>query len=93
MELKIDQLSLSEQASDLFVDKVIEKIKPSLELVAKQLKQREWLNLQEACEYIGVSRSTLTTHFIERGLPVSKIQQVKRISKKDIDDFLNKNKI
>lgn len=93
LELKIDQLELSESASDLFVQKVVFEIKPVLENVAKQLKQKEWLSLGEACEYIGVSRSTLNTHFIERGLQVSKIQQVKRISKKDIDDFLNNNKI
>ncbi|MGX7058373.1 Rha family transcriptional regulator [Vagococcus humatus] len=30
---------------------------------------------------------------VGRGLPVSKIQQVKRISKTDIDNFLNENKI
>lgn len=93
MELKIDQLELSEQASDLFIQKVVGEIKPALEVVAKELKQKEWLSLGEACEYIGVSRSTLTSHFIAKGLPVSKIQQVKRISKTDIDNFLNENKI
>lgn len=92
MELKIDQLKLTEQASDLFIKKVIGEIKPALEIAAKELKQREWLSLAEACEYIGVSRGTLASHFIAKGLPVSKIQQVKRISKKDIDIFLNENK-
>lgn len=92
MELKIDQLELSEQASDLFIQKVIGEIRPALEVVAKELKQKEWLSLGEACEYIGISRNTLTSHFLERGLPVSKIQQVKRISKTDIDIFLNENK-
>ena len=93
MELKIDQLELSEQASDLFIQKVVGEIKPALEVVAKELKQKEWLSLGEACEYIGVSRSTFTSHFIGKGLPVSKIQQVKRVSKTDIDIFLNENKI
>lgn len=93
MELKIGQLELSEQASDLFIQKVVSEIKPALEVVAKELKQKEWLSLEESCSYIGISRSTLRTHFIERGLPVVKIQQVKRISKTDIDNFLNENKI
>lgn len=93
MELKIDQLELSEQASDLFVKKVVDEIKPALEIVAKELKQKEWLSIGEAADYASVSRSTFTSHFIKKGLPISKIQQVKRVSKKDIDAFLNENKI
>lgn len=93
MELKIDHIELSQHASNLFVSRVINEIKPSLEAIAKQLIQKEWLSLGEAAEYIGVSRSTLATHFVNKGLAVSKIQQVKRISKKDIDEFLNENRI
>lgn len=93
MELKIDQIVLSEEASNNIVDGVSEKIEPTLKLMMDNMKQKEWMSLGEACDYIGISRSTLTTHFIEKGLPVCKIQQVKRISKKDIDDFLNENKI
>ena len=93
MELKIDQLELSEKASDLFVKQVINEIKPALEIIAKELMHKEWMSIGEASEYASVSRSTFTSHFIGRGLPVSKIQQVKRISKTDLDNFLNENKI
>lgn len=93
MELKIDQLELSEEASNLFIKKVVGEIRPALEVVAKELKQKEWMSIGEASEYVGVSRSTFTSHFINRGLLVSKIQQVKRISKTDLDNFLNENKI
>lgn len=93
MELKIDQIILSKEASSNIVDGVTEKIEPTLKFMIDKMKQKEWMSIGEACDYVNVSRSTFTSHFIGRGLPVSKIQQVKRVSKTDIDNFLNENKI
>ena len=55
MELKIDQLELSEQASDLFIQKVVGEIKPALEVVAKELKQKESIKNYKLCYlcYLG----------------------------------------
>lgn len=47
----------------------------------------EWMSLKEAAKYAGVSYNTLIK-FREKGLKVSEIDGVKRVSRKEIDLFL-----
>lgn len=47
----------------------------------------EWMSLKEAAEYVGVSYNTLCK-FREMGLKVSEVNGVKRVSRKEIDHFL-----
>ena len=51
---------------------------------------KEWMNIKEACDYIGVSYNTFTK-YRELGLKVSEIDGIKRVSKAEIDNFLNKH--
>ncbi|MDN4493098.1 helix-turn-helix domain-containing protein [Ureibacillus aquaedulcis] len=51
---------------------------------------KQWLSLQEASEYIGVSYNTLMKLRLH-GLKIAEINGVKRISKNEIDNFLNEN--
>lgn len=47
----------------------------------------EWLSLKEAAKYAGVSYNTFQT-FRQMGLKVCEIGNVKRVSRKEIDKFL-----
>lgn len=49
--------------------------------------EKEWMNLKEGAAYAGVSYNTFIK-FRERGLKVCEVEGVKRVSKKNIDDFL-----
>ena len=46
------------------------------------------MNIKEACEYIGVSFNTFMK-YLEIGLKVCEIEGIKRVSKEEIDIFLN----
>ena len=53
--------------------------------------ENEWMNKKEAAKYVGVANGTLT-RFIEDGLKVVRINGVMRISKTDIDNYLESKK-
>lgn len=61
--------------------------------VIKQIQgkiiQKEWLTLSEAAKYAGVSHNTFVK-FREMGLKVSQVDGIKRVSRKEIDAFLEK---
>ncbi len=48
---------------------------------------KEWFSLSEAAKYAGVSHNTLVK-FRQLGLKVCEIDGIKRVSKKEIDRFL-----
>ncbi|ACA38108.1 MULTISPECIES: helix-turn-helix domain-containing protein [Lysinibacillus] len=48
---------------------------------------KEWLSLSEAAKYIGVSYNTFIK-FRHMGLKVCEIDGIKRVSRKEIDSFL-----
>jgi hypothetical protein len=49
---------------------------------------KEWMSIKEAYEYIGVSNNTFMK-YREMGLKVCEIEGIKRVSKEEIDNFLN----
>jgi hypothetical protein len=69
---------------------VLSATKEAVELSQKQLAAKDWFSISEACEYIGISFNTFSK-FRLMGLPVAEIDKVKRVSKKQIDLFLQKN--
>lgn len=91
MNLQIDSIALADEATDLFIEKVLSKLEPTLEKMIEENKKSDLVSLGEGCEYIGVSRSTFTSHFIQKGLPVYKVRKVKRVSKREIDEFVKKH--
>ncbi|MEK5216721.1 DNA-binding protein [Psychrobacillus sp. FSL H8-0487] len=60
------------------------------ELKQNQHSTKEWMNLKEGSIYAGVAVNTFNK-FILRGLRISVIGAVKRVSKTEIDNFLNKH--
>lgn len=51
---------------------------------------KEWMTLAEGAKYAGVSPNTLMK-FREMGLKICQVDGVKRVSRKEIDHFLEKN--
>lgn len=61
------------------------------EKIEKKLAMnKEWVNLRDGAAYAGVSYNTFIK-FRLMGLKVAEIDGVKRVSKTEIDNFLNKN--
>ena len=50
----------------------------------------EWMNLKTASKYLGVSENTLYKFRVHR-LKILEIDNVKRVSKSDLDRFIKKN--
>lgn len=62
----------------------------TLDQVIKEYRSKtsEWMSLKEGAKYVGVSYNTFIK-FRVMGLKVSEIDGIKRVSKKEIDNFLN----
>ncbi|OFL92929.1 helix-turn-helix domain-containing protein [Enterococcus sp. HMSC072H05] len=48
----------------------------------------EYMDMGLACEYLGVSRNTLTKYIRDYSLPIIVIDGIKRLSKKELDNFM-----
>lgn len=77
-------MNLTNEALDLknMLEVVFKNILKEHKLVTK-----EWFSLKEAAEYIGVSPNTLAK-YREMGLKVFVVEGVSRVSRKEIDRFL-----
>ncbi|MGN4127237.1 DNA-binding protein [Lysinibacillus sphaericus] len=69
---------------------VLDATKEVLEEQQKKLATKEWLSLKEGAAYAGVSYNSFIK-FRELGLKVCEIDGIKRVSKKEIDKFLEKH--
>ncbi|MER2192134.1 MAG: helix-turn-helix domain-containing protein [Solibacillus sp.] len=66
-----------------FTSKIINTIEQKL----SSLQSNEWLSLTEAAKYAGVSYNTFIK-FRVHGLKICEIDGIKRVSRKEIDRFL-----
>lgn len=57
---------------------------------APVFKLNEWMTLSEGAKYAGVSINTFSK-FRLMGLKVVEIEGIKRVSRKEIDNFLEQN--
>ncbi|MFJ7890746.1 helix-turn-helix domain-containing protein [Lysinibacillus xylanilyticus] len=84
---------------DELINKVATQVEQKIEMVIEKrlgtsvlsYNQKLYMNKKEASQYIGVSFNTLQK-FIDKGMPVIEVDGVKLISKRDIDEFLEKKK-
>lgn len=56
----------------------------------RQMASKEWMTIKEATAYVGVSYNTFMK-FRTLGLVICEIEGVKRVSKKEVDSFLQNN--
>lgn len=71
---------------------VKEMLRDVLSDLTKELSIKEWMTLKEGAAYAGVSYNTFMKFRII-GLKICEIEGVRRISKTEIDNFLNENSI
>lgn len=67
-------------------------IKVWTETYQKLLKKQvypDWMNLEMTCDYLGVSRSTLTKFIEDKGMPISIVDGVKRCNRHQVDEWMN----
>lgn len=78
----------------LFEEEIREYVRSTINDMLSNLNvhsnQKEWMSIKEASEYAGVSFNTFKK-FREMGLKVCEIDGVKRVSKTEIDKFLENN--
>ncbi|MBD8036619.1 DNA-binding protein [Solibacillus sp. A46] len=65
---------------------LLEKIK-ELIISSNITVQKEWLSLKEGAAYAGVSYGTFI-RFRIKGLKIVEVEGIKRVSRKEIDTFL-----
>lgn len=69
-------------------DAIVSIIKNEMEKYSPN--QSKWLSLKEAAKYAGVSNNKFV-HFRLMGLKVCEIDGIKRVSKNEIDRFLEEH--
>ncbi|WP_089144679.1 helix-turn-helix domain-containing protein [Ligilactobacillus agilis] len=52
----------------------------------------EYLSFKDACKVLGLNSYNSLRAYIKQGLPVIVVGKSKRISKKDLDEFMAKNR-
>lgn len=73
------------------IEEIIEKaIKRALHSTKPDLPTKEWMTLAEGANYAGVANNTFRK-FRVMGLKVSQVEGVQRVSRQEIDKFLEEN--
>lgn len=87
-ELNHEKVNTLEQQIQLLNEQV-KQLTEQVNII-QSTKSKGWMNFKEACIYIGVSHNTFTK-FRSLGLKTCEVDGIKRVSKKDIDEFFNKH--
>lgn len=88
MELKIDQLELSEKASDQLINQVFIKLDSKIEQIVMKKTKSEWMDLETTANYLSISRGNLSKFIKELDFPVTIIDQTKRCNRKKVDKWM-----
>lgn len=90
--IEADESKINEGDRTMQEIEVKEMLRSVLSDLTKELTTKQWMTLKEGAAYAGVSYNTFMKFRI-RGLKICEIDGVRRISKKEIDNFLNENSI
>ena len=60
------------------------------DMIKKKIDFKDWMSISEASKYVGVSYNTFSK-FRLMGLKICEIDGIKRVSKKEINSFLEKH--
>lgn len=87
MRIELDMpTGLAEQLKHV----VLQATQQALKEQQMKLTAKEWLDLKSGAAYAGVSYNTFIK-FRERGLKIAEIEGVKRVSKYEINRFLDEH--
>lgn len=79
---------MNDQAMIIDIENVVMRaVQKALSAAQNQMMESGWLSLKEGAKYAGVSYNTFVK-FREMGLQVCEIEGIKRVSRKEIDRFL-----
>lgn len=81
------------QLEDRLVKAIIKAVQDKIEVSSQQQpveNTSEWMNLKTAAKYLGVSETTFYK-FRVSGLKILEVNNVKRVSKTELDRFIKKN--
>lgn len=84
-------VQISEKFVEVYEQTLLSMVKEVMNKANSMDRYKPYMNKKEAALYIGVSFNTLQK-FIDKGMPVIEVDGVKLISKRDIDEFLEKKK-
>lgn len=87
MKLEFDVIPSLEKQIESVVLQTTEK---AVQKYYERNAAKEWFSIKEACEYIGISFNSFAK-LRNLGLKVCEIDGIKRVSKKEIDRFLEGN--
>lgn len=88
------QLELPESFKEELQRSLEEVYKVSIETARRDVGiSREYLGINETCKLLGISRNTLTTNYIEKGLPQYKVGNKIYIKKHELNKFISKHQI
>lgn len=83
------QLEMPQNLESQLKAMILSATKEAMEINKKQIAAKDWMSIQEACKYANVSNVTFQK-FRAKGLRIAEIDGIKRVSKKEIDRFLEK---
>ncbi|MFJ8263382.1 helix-turn-helix domain-containing protein [Rummeliibacillus sp. NPDC094406] len=75
--------------SEIYIEEVILKA-VNKALTSSKQQSKEWMSITEGAKYAGVSHNTFMK-FREMGLKIFQVNGIKRVSRKEIDTFLESN--
>ena len=90
MNLNIDQLELSEKASEHLVSQVFIKLDTKIEQIVMKKTKSEWMDLETTANYLSISRGNLSKFIKELDFPVTVIDQTKRCNRKQVDEWMER---
>lgn len=92
MKLEINSIDLKEEAFSPIVEKIAESISEAQQLSEKRKNFPRYMTKKQAAEYCNLSFNSFQK-LVKNGLRVVTVDGLIRVDKKDIDEFLEKNKI
>lgn len=88
MNLNIDQLELSEKASEHLVNQVFIRLDTKIEQIVMKKTKSEWMDLETTANYLSISRGNLSKFIKDLDFPVTVIDQTKRCNRKQVDEWM-----
>lgn len=88
MQIEIKNLTVSTLINEEKANVIIDTIQYELKKHKEKLNQKEYLSFDEAQKYLNIPYYELQK-LIVNGLPAIVIDNIKKIKKSDIEDFIN----
>ena len=84
------ELDMPEGLEEQLTNIVLMATKQAMEQYQKEVSVKDWMSIKEGASYAGVSVNTFNKFRI-MGLKICELDGVKRVSRKEIDNFLVSN--